>query len=74
MRPYRQSRVTHRQSPSHALNRQFPPRLGASGAPAPALGAQAGEARLCHVLHDTGLTQARRATETPFNPVIEAKP
>jgi SAM-dependent methyltransferase len=39
-----------------------------------ALGAQAGEKRLSAVLHEAGFSTARRATETPFNMVIEAKP
>ena len=39
-----------------------------------ALGAQAGEARLTEVLHDGGLSRVRRATETPFNMVLEARP
>jgi len=39
-----------------------------------ALGAQAGEARLRKVLTDAGFTRVRRATETPFNMVLEARP
>jgi len=39
-----------------------------------ALGAQAGEERLKEVLHKAGFTRVRRATETPFNLVIEARP
>jgi SAM-dependent methyltransferase len=39
-----------------------------------ALGAQAGEARLRDVLHQAGFSRVRRATETPFNLVIEARP
>jgi SAM-dependent methyltransferase len=39
-----------------------------------ALGAQAGEARLSEVLKQGGFTRVRRATETPFNLVLEAKP
>src|SRR3954447_4675199 len=42
--------------------------------PRTALGAQAGEARLTALLHDAGFTQVRRATETPFNLVLEARP
>jgi SAM-dependent methyltransferase len=38
-----------------------------------ALGAQAGEARLRQVLTQGGFTKIRRATETPFNLVIEAR-
>jgi SAM-dependent methyltransferase len=38
-----------------------------------ALGAQAGEARLCDVLREGGFTRIRRALETPFNMVIEAR-
>lgn len=37
------------------------------------LGAQAGEARLREVITQGGLTRFRRATETPFNIVLEAK-
>ncbi|MUV14165.1 class I SAM-dependent methyltransferase [Noviluteimonas gilva] len=40
----------------------------------PALGAQAGEARLGEVMRDGGFTRFRRATETPFNLVLEARP
>jgi 2-polyprenyl-3-methyl-5-hydroxy-6-metoxy-1,4-benzoquinol methylase len=39
-----------------------------------ALGAQAGEARLREVLESAGFTRVRRAAETPFNIVLEAKP
>lgn len=38
-----------------------------------ALGAQAGEARLSDVLHQAGFSHVRRAAETPFNMVIEAR-
>jgi SAM-dependent methyltransferase len=38
-----------------------------------ALGAQAGEARLREVARQGGLTRFRRATETPFNLILEAK-
>ena len=41
----------------------------------PALGAQAGEQRLRQVMvEDGGFTRFRRATETPFNIVLEARP
>jgi hypothetical protein len=39
-----------------------------------ALGAQAGEARLREVVTAAGFTRFRRATETPFNLVLEARP
>jgi len=39
-----------------------------------ALGAQAGERRLAAVLREAGFTRIRRATETPTNMVIEARP
>jgi SAM-dependent methyltransferase len=39
-----------------------------------ALGAQAGEARLTEVIKEGGFTRVRRATETPFNMVLEARP
>ena len=39
-----------------------------------ALGAQAGEARLREVVEGAGFTRFRRATETPFNLVLEARP
>ena len=39
-----------------------------------ALGAQAGEGRLSKVLHAAGFSKVRRAAETPFNIVLEAKP
>lgn len=40
----------------------------------PALGAQAGEAKLREVLLEGGFTKVRRAAETPFNIVLEARP
>jgi SAM-dependent methyltransferase len=39
-----------------------------------ALGTQVGEARLRAVAADAGFTQFRRAAETPFNLVLEARP
>jgi len=39
-----------------------------------ALGAQAGEARMRAVFEEAGFTTFRRATETPFNIVYEARP
>jgi hypothetical protein len=38
------------------------------------LGAQAGEHRLREVVEAGGLTRFRRATQTPFNLVLEARP
>jgi SAM-dependent methyltransferase len=38
-----------------------------------ALGAQAGEARLAEVLKEAGFSSVRRATETPFNIILEAR-
>ncbi len=40
----------------------------------PALGAQAGEARLGGIMREAGFTRFRRAAETPFNLVLEARP
>ena len=40
----------------------------------PALGTQAGEARLQDVVIKGGLTRFRRTTHTPFNLVLEARP
>ncbi|KRA72971.1 SAM-dependent methyltransferase [Lysobacter sp. Root667] len=40
----------------------------------PALGAQAGEARLQQVMSEGGFSRFRRATQTPFNLVLEARP
>lgn len=40
----------------------------------PALGAQAGEARLAELARQAGFTRFRRATQTPFNLVLEARP
>ncbi|MEP6503951.1 MAG: SAM-dependent methyltransferase, partial [Betaproteobacteria bacterium] len=37
------------------------------------LGAQAGERRLRHVFAKAGFAHFRRATETPFNLVLEAR-
>jgi SAM-dependent methyltransferase len=39
-----------------------------------ALGAQAGEAALAAVIREGGFTRVRRATETPFNMILEARP
>jgi 2-polyprenyl-3-methyl-5-hydroxy-6-metoxy-1,4-benzoquinol methylase len=39
-----------------------------------ALGAQAGEARLTGVIKGGGFRSVRRATETPFNMILEARP
>jgi hypothetical protein len=39
-----------------------------------ALGAQAGEARIADVVGTAGFTRFRRAAETPFNLVFEARP
>jgi 2-polyprenyl-3-methyl-5-hydroxy-6-metoxy-1,4-benzoquinol methylase len=38
------------------------------------LGAQAGERQLTAVLHEAGFSRVRRATETPFNLILEARP
>ena len=38
------------------------------------LGAQAGEGRLTKILQSAGFTRVRRAAETPFNIVLEARP
>jgi SAM-dependent methyltransferase len=38
------------------------------------LGAQAGQRRLTEVLNQAGFSDVRRATETPFNLIIEARP
>lgn len=40
----------------------------------PALGAQAGEARIKEIVTGAGFTRFRRATQTPFNLVFEARP
>ena len=39
-----------------------------------ALGAQAGEARICEVVTGAGFRRFRRAAETPLNFVFEARP
>ncbi len=39
-----------------------------------ALGAQAGEAQLAAVIREGGFTRVRRAAETPFNLILEARP
>jgi SAM-dependent methyltransferase len=39
-----------------------------------ALGAQAGEAKIAEVVAEAGFTRFRRAAETPFNLVFEARP
>jgi 2-polyprenyl-3-methyl-5-hydroxy-6-metoxy-1,4-benzoquinol methylase len=38
-----------------------------------ALGAQAGQKRLEQVLHEAGFSRVRRAAETPFNMILEAR-
>jgi SAM-dependent methyltransferase len=38
------------------------------------LGAQAGEGRLSRIMKSAGFTRVRRAAETPFNIVLEARP
>jgi hypothetical protein len=40
----------------------------------PALGAQAGEKRISEVVTSAGFSKFRRATQTPFNLVFEARP
>jgi SAM-dependent methyltransferase len=40
----------------------------------PALGAQAGEERIAEIARSAGFTKFRRATQTPFNLVFEARP
>jgi len=45
----------------------------ADGEPAAALGAQAGESRVKRVVHEGGFTRFRRASQTPFNAVFEAR-
>jgi hypothetical protein len=40
----------------------------------PILGAQAGEKQLSEVFKQGGFSRFRRATETPFNLVLEARP
>jgi hypothetical protein len=39
-----------------------------------AVGAQAGEAAVRSVLIDAGFTTVRRATETPFNMILDVRP
>jgi hypothetical protein len=39
-----------------------------------ALGAQAGEAKLREVVEQGGFSRVRRATETPVNMILEARP
>ena len=39
-----------------------------------ALGAQAGFAKLSSVISEGGFRQVRKATETPFNMILEARP
>jgi hypothetical protein len=39
-----------------------------------ALGAQAGEARLRQVFEQVGYTQFRRASQTPLNMILQARP
>lgn len=38
------------------------------------LGAQAGETRLAQVCHQAGFSRIRKATQTPFNVILEAGP
>jgi hypothetical protein len=39
-----------------------------------ALGAQASEKKLREVIHNGGFSRVRRAAETPFNMILEARP
>jgi hypothetical protein len=39
-----------------------------------ALGAQAGQAQLTEIIRESGFTNVRRATETPFTLILEARP
>jgi hypothetical protein len=39
----------------------------------PALGAQAGEARFRRIITEAGFSRFRRASQTPFNLVFEAR-
>jgi hypothetical protein len=43
------------------------------GGGAAALGAQAGEARIGDVVRQAGFTRVRRAAQTPFNMILEAR-
>lgn len=49
-------------------------RTGISQGAEDALGAQAGETELRQVALDAGLSSVRRAAETPFNVILEARP
>jgi hypothetical protein len=40
----------------------------------PALGAQAGEERIREIVESAGFSKFRRATQTPFNMIYEARP
>ena len=40
----------------------------------PALGAQAGEERIAEIVKSAGFSRFRRAAQTPFNLVFEARP
>lgn len=40
----------------------------------PALGAQAGEEKIAEIIKSAGFSRFRRATQTPFNRVFEARP
>ena len=51
-----------------------PHAIADSGGRTPALGAQAGEATLRAVLEQSGFRSTRRAAETPFNIILEARP
>jgi hypothetical protein len=51
-----------------------PHAIADSGGRTRALGNQAGEAALRAVLEQGGLRSVRRAAETPFNIVLEARP
>ena len=51
-----------------------PHAIADGGRGTPALGAQAGAAALGGVLEQAGFSSVRRAAETPFNLVLEARP
>jgi hypothetical protein len=47
---------------------------GTDAAPRLPVGAQAGERRLAALLAEAGFSSVRRATQTPFNLILEARP
>jgi len=76
--PFANDRLEDNLNPVARLFYGASTRICTPGSPAQevglALGAQAGEARIREVVTQAGFTRFRRATQTPFNLIYEARP